>query len=95
MGQELSSILELLDSQRAAAAKGDWDSAHDPASEPAAASSYGARGDAPEEAAAEGEPDQAAGPLQTFVFSATLTLPQKLRRRLRKGAHISCWLTVL
>ncbi len=24
-------------------------------------------------------------PLQTFVFSATLTLPQSLRRRLRKG----------
>jgi hypothetical protein len=23
--------------------------------------------------------------LQTFVFSATLTLPEKLRRRLRKG----------
>ena len=41
-----------------------------------------------------GEPDQAGadarpGLLQTFVFSATLTLPQKLRRRLRKGARCS------
>lgn len=27
-----------------------------------------------------------AGLLQTFVFSATLTLPQKLRKRLRRGA---------
>lgn len=76
-------------------ATGDWDNTHDLASELGAATSNGgdvAGGDAPQEDAAEGEPHQAAeraGPLQTFVFSATLTLPQKLRRRLRKGARCS------
>lgn len=46
-----------------------------------------------EEAAEDDEEHAAAsaaavrpGLLQTFVFSATLTLPQKLRKRLRRGA---------
>ena len=35
--------------------------------------------------------DQAKPPkLQTFVFSATLTLPESLRKRLRKGAPLWC-----
>lgn len=65
--------------------------------EPAAAHTNGGAGssdDAGMEGAAEGQPDQApmhakhAGALQTFVFSATLTLPPQLRKRLRKGARL-------
>lgn len=34
--------------------------------------------------------DQQASRMQIFVFSATLTLPQSLRKRLRKGAALPC-----
>ena len=39
-----------------------------------------------------GKAKPGAGLLQTFVFSATLTLPQKLRKRLRKGVCRDCGL---
>ena len=84
--QELSNILEALTSQRASsgAAADDADldeDAADDEDEDADADAAGAdisSGKAP------------AGLLQTFVFSATLTLPQKLRKRLRRGglSHI-------
>ena len=79
--QELSNILEALASQRAnsGTAANDADLADGPASEEDededvdAASAGVSSGKTP------------AGLLQTFVFSATLTLPQKLRKRLRRG----------
>ena len=104
--QELTSILEVLESQRAdmAGTPPDNDNKAAPApeeaehagSEPhsAGAAAKGEDGGAleagvPDAERAAGEPDQAGarqpGLLQTFVFSATLTLPQKLRKRLRKG----------
>lgn len=41
--------------------------------------------DVDEEAGGEASAGRKAGLLQTFVFSATLTLPQELRKRLRRG----------
>jgi len=71
--QELTNILESLESQRASGGSGalDDDAPDDNPAEDA------------EEQAKEGE--KKAGLLQTFVFSATLTLPQGLRKRLRRG----------
>lgn len=78
--QELSNILEALASQRGSsggAAGDDTDLAEDavPGDDEDAdlASADVISGKAP------------AGLLQTFIFSATLTLPQKLRKRLRRG----------
>ncbi len=69
--QELANILENLDSQRAAAPP-DKDSEPDLDDEVGEDTGGTAAGDK-------------APLLQTFVFSATLTLPQKLRKRLRRG----------
>jgi hypothetical protein len=78
--QELSNILESLASQRASSGGADEDA--DMAADV--------------EEAAEGDETRATAPaaadrpelLQTFVFSATLTLPQELRKRLRRGVSI-------
>jgi len=45
------------------------------------------KGGAAEEGAGEeaSEPQEKKRKLQTFVFSATLTLPESLRRRLKRG----------
>lgn len=44
--------------------------------------------DADEEAGGSASAQHKAGLLQTFVFSATLTLPQELRKRLRRGVPL-------
>lgn len=75
--QELTNILEFLESQRASGGSGARDDA---------APDDGPAEDAEEEAEAAKEGRKKAGLLQTFVFSATLALPQGLRKRLRRGA---------
>lgn len=80
--QELANILEYLESQRAGGNHSPQD-APDQAEGP---------GDASDGEGEEGGDEVAmtstkAPLLQTFVFSATLTLPQGLRKRLRKGAR--------
>ncbi len=79
--QELSNILEALVSQRASSgpAPDDADLAED------AAESDDEDEDADAARAGNSSGTDPAGLLQTFVFSATLTLPQKLRKRLRRG----------
>ena len=81
--QELSNILEALTSQRASSGT--------------AADGADLDDDAAEEDDDNADADNSsgkapAGLLQTFVFSATLTLPQKLRKRLRRGGleHFLC-----
>ena len=77
--QELSNILESLASQRAnVGSRGDDDNEVGDSQD----DNEGSQVD--EEA---GLARSGADLLQTFVFSATLTLPQKLRKRLRKGVH--------
>ena len=76
--QELSNILESLASQRAnVGSQGD--------KEEAGTDQDDDESNQEDEAASKAQ--AGAGLLQTFVFSATLTLPQKLRKRLRKGVH--------
>ena len=77
--QELSNILEALASQRASsgAAIDDANRAEDVAPDDDE--------DADSAGADISSVKAPAGLLQTFVFSATLTLPQKLRKRLRRG----------
>jgi hypothetical protein len=76
--QELSNILESLASQRANSGGADE------VTEMAADMEEAAEDD--EDHAAASAAAVRSGLLQTFVFSATLTLPQKLRKRLRRGA---------
>ena len=76
--QELSNIMESLASQRANTGGADEDA------EMAADMEEAAEDD--EDHAAAAAAAVRSGLLQTFVFSATLTLPQKLRKRLRRGA---------
>ena len=99
--QELFNVLDLVAAAKAAAAA--------PTAEPEAHGAEadedgGPGGDGSDddggeaEQAQELEPaavDAAAGGLQTFVFSATLTLPLALRRRLQKRARsfVACMLS--
>ena len=76
--QELSNILETLASQRAdVGSRGDNDEAGNNQDDD----------ESNQEDERAGRAQSGADLLQTFVFSATLTLPQKLRKRLRKGVH--------
>lgn len=105
--QELTNILESLESQRADGRPEDKTATAAPEADDLADEGYaisigndadvselGAdRGDPAAEgvlAAGSGELQRSKAPLlQTFVFSATLTLPQKQRKRLRKGNGLS------
>ncbi|CAL8469133.1 g8674 [Coccomyxa elongata] len=81
--QELANVLEYLESQRAGGneAHGDVPTAD--------RGSGDMEEDADMEAGGEAPARRKAGLLQTFVFSATLTLPQDLRKRLRRGGGAS------
>lgn len=78
--QELANILEYMESQRAGG-NGSTQDSPDLAEEAGEASEGEDEGKGDEGAARQGK----APLLQTFVFSATLTLPLGLRKRLRKG----------
>ncbi|BDA45127.1 DEAD-box ATP-dependent RNA helicase 13 [Coccomyxa sp. Obi] len=81
--QELANILEYLESQRA----GGNESYEDAPTADRDADDM--TEDADEEAGGKASAQRRAGLLQTFVFSATLTLPQELRKRLRRGGGAS------
>ena len=78
--QELANILEYMESQRAGG-NGSPQDVPDLAEEAGEASECEDEGKGDEGAVRQGK----APLLQTFVFSATLTLPLGLRKRLRKG----------
>jgi len=92
--QELSNILESLASQRASSGTADADDGMEADMVDDGAPEDADDADADAEAEADDQPDDVsagraiAGLLQTFVFSATLTLPEKLRKRLRRGVNL-------
>ena len=88
--QELSNILESLASQRAnsGAANADVEMEADMDDDAAPDDADDADAEADDEADDVSDGKATAGLLQTFVFSATLTLPEKLRKRLRRGVNL-------
>ena len=90
--QELSNILESLASQRASSGAANADDGMEADMDNDAAPDDAGDDDAdPDDQADDVSTGKAtAGLLQTFVFSATLTLPEKLRKRLRRGVNFVC-----